>query len=105
MVWQPPNRLINPVVFILLLLALVSTASADSVNPPGGITICGYVTYANEIGIWWFNPYDPDFGGVQMWLDDEYLGTTGAKTIFITRIPPSSVRILSRHIPSIIRVM
>jgi PGF-pre-PGF domain-containing protein len=82
MVWQPPNRLINPVVFILLLLALVSTAGANSVSPPGGITICGYVTYANEIGIWWFNPYDPDFGGVQMWLDDEYLGTTGAADHF-----------------------
>jgi PGF-pre-PGF domain-containing protein len=78
MVWQPPDRVINSVIFILLLCALVSTASADSVTPPGGITICGYVTYANEIGIWWFNPYDPDFGGVQMWLDDEYLDTTGA---------------------------
>jgi PGF-pre-PGF domain-containing protein len=78
MVWQPPNRVIRPVVFILLLCALVSTVNADSVTPPGGITICGYVTYANEIGIWWFNPYDPDFGGVQMWLDNEYLGTTGA---------------------------
>jgi PGF-pre-PGF domain-containing protein len=78
MVWQPPNRVINPVVLIFLFLALVSTASADSVTPPAGITICGYVTYANEIGIWWFNPYDPDFGGVQMWLDDEYLGTSGA---------------------------
>jgi PGF-pre-PGF domain-containing protein len=72
------NRVITSVVFILLLCALVSTVSADSVTPPGGITICGYVTYVNEIGIWWFNPYDPDFGGVQMWLDDEYLGTTGA---------------------------
>ena len=50
--------------------------SADSTNPPGSITICGYVTYANEIGIWWFNPYDPDFGGVEMWLDDVYLGNT-----------------------------
>jgi hypothetical protein len=78
MVWQPPNRVIIPVIFILLLCALVSTVSADSVTPPGGITICGYVTYANEIGIWWFNPYDPDFGGVQMWLDNEYLGNTSA---------------------------
>ena len=78
MVWQPPIRVINPVVFILLLCALVSTAHADSVTPPGSITICGYVTYANEIGIWWFNPYDPDFKGVQMWLDNGYLGTTGA---------------------------
>jgi PGF-pre-PGF domain-containing protein len=76
MVWQPPNRVIIPVIFILLLCALVSTARADSVTPPGSITICGYVTYANEIGIWWFNPYDPDFGGVQMWLDNGYLGTT-----------------------------
>ena len=78
MVWQPPIRVINPVIFILLLCALVSTAHADSVTPPGSITICGYVTYANEIGIWWFNPYDPDFDGVQMWLDNGYLGTTGA---------------------------
>jgi PGF-pre-PGF domain-containing protein len=78
MVWQPPDRVIISVIFILLLCGLVSTARADSVTPPGSITICGYVTYANEIGIWWFNPYDPDFGGVQMWLDDGYLGTTGA---------------------------
>lgn len=77
MVWQPANRVIKPVVLIFLLCALVSTVHADSVTPPGGITICGYVTYANEIGIWWFNPYDPDFDGVQMWLDDEYLGITG----------------------------
>jgi PKD repeat protein len=76
MVWQPPNRVIIPVIFILLICALVSPAHADSVTPPGVITICGYVTYANEIGIWWFNPYDPDFGGVQMWLDNGYLGTT-----------------------------
>jgi PGF-pre-PGF domain-containing protein len=78
MVWQPPKRVLIPVVLILLSGALVGIVNADSVTPPGGITICGYVTYANEIGIWWFNPYDPDFGGVQMWLDDEYLGTTGA---------------------------
>jgi PGF-pre-PGF domain-containing protein len=88
MVWQLPNRVINPVVLILLLLALVSTASADSVTPPEGITICGYVTYANEIGIWWFNPYDPDFGGVQMWLDDEYIGTTGASDHFYNAYSP-----------------
>ena len=78
MVWQPLKRLINWVVLIVFFCAMVSTASADSVTPPSGITICGYVTYANEIGIWWFNPYDSDFGGVQMWLDDQYLGTTGA---------------------------
>jgi PGF-pre-PGF domain-containing protein len=78
MVWQPPDRVIVPVIFLLLLCALCSVASADTTTPPGGITICGYVTYANEIGIWWFNPYDPDFGGVEMWLDDEYLGNTSA---------------------------
>ena len=77
MVWQPGNRVIKSVVLIFLLCALVSTVHADSVTPPGGITLCGYVTYANEIGIWWFNPYDTDFDGVQMWLDDEYLGITG----------------------------
>jgi len=88
MVRQPPNRVINPVVLILLLLALVSTASADSVTAPGSITICGYVTYANEIGIWWFNPYDPDFGGVQMWLDDAYIGTTGASDHFYNAYSP-----------------
>ena len=78
MVWQPPDRVLIPVIFILLLCVVVSPAHADSVTPPAGITICGYVTYANEIGIWWFNPYDPDFGGVQMWLDEGYLGTTSA---------------------------
>ena len=78
MVCQPPGRVINPFIIILLLCALVSTVSADSVTPPGGITICGYVTYANEIGIWWFNPYDSDFGGVEMWLDDVFLGNTSS---------------------------
>ncbi len=78
MVCQPPGRVINPFIIILLLCALVSTVSADSVTPPGGVTICGYVTYANEIGIWWFNPYDSDFGGVEMWLDDVFLGNTSS---------------------------
>jgi PGF-pre-PGF domain-containing protein len=78
MVWQPPNRAINLVIIILLFCTLVSTVSADSTNPPGSITICGYVTYANEIGIWWFNPYDPDFGGVEMWLDDVFIGNTSS---------------------------
>jgi PGF-pre-PGF domain-containing protein len=82
MVWQQPNRVINPVVIILLVCALVSIVSADSVTPPGSITICGYVTYANEIGIWWFNPYDPDFGGVQMWLDEGYIGNTSSADHF-----------------------
>ena len=76
MVWLPPNRIITSVTFILFVCALVGTVHANSVTPPGGITICGYVTYANEIGIWWFNPYEPDFAGVQMWLDDQYLGTS-----------------------------
>ena len=76
MVWLPPNRIITSVTFILFVCALVGTVHADSVTPPGGITICGYVTYANEIGIWWFNPNEPDFAGVQMWLDDQYLGTS-----------------------------
>jgi len=82
MAWQPPNRVINPIIIILLLFVLVSTVSADSVTPPGGVTICGYVTYANEIGIWWFNPYDPDFGGVEMWLDDVFLGNTTSSDHF-----------------------
>jgi len=51
MVWQTPNRGINLVVILLLVCALVSIVSADSVTPPGSITICGYVTYANEIGM------------------------------------------------------
>jgi PGF-pre-PGF domain-containing protein len=82
MACQSPNRVINPVIIILLLFVLVSTVSADSVTPPGGVTICGYVTYANEIGIWWFNPYDPDFGGVEMWLDDVFLGNTTSSDHF-----------------------
>ena len=73
---QLPIR--EKVIIILLLLSLVGIVQADNLNPPSSITICGYVTYANEIGIWWFNPYDADFGGVQMWLDDQYIGTTGA---------------------------
>ena len=63
-------------------MGLVSTVSADSTNPPASITICGYVTYANEIGIWWFNPYDPDFGGIEMWLDDVYIGNTTSSDHF-----------------------
>jgi PGF-pre-PGF domain-containing protein len=82
MVLQPPNRAINLIIIILLFCGLVSTVSADSTNPPAGITICGYVTYANEIGIWWFNPYDPDFSGVEMWLDDVYLGNTTSSDHF-----------------------
>jgi PKD repeat protein len=82
MVWQPSNRAINLVIIILLFCGLVSTVSADSTNPPESITICGYVTYANEIGIWWFNPYDPDFGGVEIWLDDVYLGNTTSSDHF-----------------------
>ena len=82
MVWQPSNRAINLVIIILLFWGLVSTVSADSTNPPDSITICGYVTYANEIGIWWFNPYDPDFGGIEMWLDDVYIGNTTSSDHF-----------------------
>jgi PGF-pre-PGF domain-containing protein len=82
MFWQPLNRTINLILIILLFCGLVSTVSADSTNPPASITICGYVTYANEIGIWWFNPYDPDFGGVEMWLDDGYLGNTTSSDHF-----------------------
>jgi PGF-pre-PGF domain-containing protein len=77
---QLPMR--EKVIIILLLISLVGIVQADNLNPPDSIKICGYVTYANEIGIWWFNPYDPDFGGVQMWLDDEYIGTTGPSDHF-----------------------
>ena len=78
MFWQLPNRAINLAIIFVLFCTLVNTVSADSTDPPGSITICGYVTYANEIGIWWFNPYDPDFGGVEMWLDDVFIGNTSS---------------------------
>jgi PGF-pre-PGF domain-containing protein len=85
---EVPLPMNEKVIIILLLISLVGIVQADNLNPPDSITICGYVTYANEIGIWWFNPYDPDFGGVQMWLDDEYLGTTGAGDHFYNAYSP-----------------
>jgi PGF-pre-PGF domain-containing protein len=75
---EVPLPINEKVIIILLLISLVGIVQADTLTPPDSIKICGYVTYANEIGIWWFNPYDPDFGGVQIWLDDQNLGTTGA---------------------------
>ncbi len=85
---ETPLPIREIVIFVLLLISLAGIAQADEFTPPSGITICGYVTYANEIGIWWFNPYDPDFGGVQMWLDDQYLGTTGAGDHFYNAYSP-----------------
>jgi len=85
---EVPLPINEKVIIILLLISLVGIVQADNLNPPDSITICGYVTYANEIGIWWFNPYNPDFGGVQMWLDDQYLGTTGAGDHFYNAYSP-----------------
>ena len=60
---------------IVLLILLVSGVQADNTHAPLSIKTCGYITYANEIGFWWINPHDFDYQGVQVWVDDVYLGT------------------------------
>jgi hypothetical protein len=59
---------------ILLLILLVSGVQADNTHPPSSIKTCGYITYSNEIGIWWIEPQDTDFNGVEIWDNGNYLG-------------------------------
>jgi hypothetical protein len=62
-------------IILLILAGLAGIVQADSTHPPASIKICGYVTYDEEIGVWWINPTDADYLGVQIWFDDAYLGT------------------------------
>jgi hypothetical protein len=67
----PTGRVI---IIILLLVTLVGLVQANQLNAPESIKICGYITYSDEIGIWWVNPQDIDYTGTQIWFDDGYLG-------------------------------
>jgi hypothetical protein len=56
----------------LLFLLLGNPVQANAGNPPTSIKVCGYITYCNEIGIWWINPTASDYGGAQIWFDDVF---------------------------------
>ena len=68
---------------ILLLICIFGNpVQADATHPPDSIKICGYITYCNEIGVWWINPHVTDFNGVQIWFDNVYETTTSPAAYF-----------------------
>ena len=60
----------------------IPLVSADAFNPPDSVTIAGYISTHNQIGIWWLKPNATDFDGTQIWFDNVYIGTTSATTQF-----------------------
>jgi hypothetical protein len=64
------------IIIILGMGLLVGFVHADAGNPPASVHICGYVSYDKQMGVWWFNPPDTDYLGVQIYVDDVYLTTT-----------------------------
>lgn len=87
-----------PIIIILLIL-LISPVLADAGTPPYSIYSCSYVTYAQEVGIWWSNPEDTDFAGVQMWVDNVYVGTTSDSStrFYTTHIDATGWHTFSTH--------
>jgi len=71
------------ILVVLLLVGIcVCGVQADAVNPPPSIKFCGYITYCNEIGVWWVNPSAGDYDGTQIWFDDVYQLKNGPTTTF-----------------------
>jgi hypothetical protein len=79
------NRSIPSIlIFLVMISAIAVIVQADEINPPASIKICGYVSHNFEIGIWWANPSESDFAGVQVWFDNVYIGQTDKTTHFYT---------------------
>jgi hypothetical protein len=72
--------MINPnlaIIILLITVSLVGIVHADELTPPPSVKICGYVSYCNETGIWWFNPQnETDFAGVEIWFDNIFINAT-----------------------------
>lgn len=64
-------------IVILILVSAIGIVRADDINPPPSVKICGYVSYCNQTGIWWFNPQnETDFAGVEVWFDGVFINAT-----------------------------
>jgi hypothetical protein len=68
-------------IVILILISVIGLVRADDANAPPSVKICGYVSYCNQTGIWWFNPpNETDFAGVEVWFDGFYVNKTENST-------------------------
>jgi hypothetical protein len=84
------------IIGILLILVLFGNpVQANATSPPAGIKICGYITYCNEIGIWWINPTVSDYGGAQIWFDDTFKFNSSPTEFFYSPFP--NITVLGDH--------
>jgi len=73
---------IKNIILVIIILLFIPLVSADALNPPDSVRIAGYISTHDQIGIWWMNPLDADFAGVEIWFDGVFIGTTAPATKF-----------------------
>jgi len=69
-------------ILLIILLLCIPIVSANATAPPQSIIIIGNVSTHNQTGIWWKNPTNFDFAGVQIWYNNTFIGTTTPTTKF-----------------------
>jgi hypothetical protein len=67
---------------ISLFFMVILIGGVNAAIPPASVQIAGTVSTHDQIGIFWVIPNDPDYGGVNVWFDNQFVGQKSETTEF-----------------------